>query len=69
MGDKKEAEKKLDGQRKAIEEHIKKFRTFQFPQDKEFALKTIRNAQKQIEDIKKRNPLTSTSPFDTWKPY
>lgn len=68
MGDTKDAEKKLEGQRRAIQEHINKYKTYPHAQDKDFALKTIRNAQQQIADIKKRAPNTSNSPLDTWKP-
>ena len=69
MGDNKDAETKLAGQRKAIQDHINKYNVYAHEQDKNFALKTIRNAQQQIEDIKKRNPKTSMSHLDTWKPY
>ena len=69
MGDNKDAEKKLAGQREAIQNHINKYKTYPHKQDQDFAWKTIQNAQKQIIDIKRRNPGTSTSLLDTWKPY
>ena len=64
-------QKKLDGQRKArkaIREHIEKFKKYPKKYDKEFALKTIRNAQKQIKDIRAKNPTLTASSEDTWNP-
>ena len=68
LSDKKEAEKKLAGQRSAIESHVNKYRFYNHDYDKKFALKTISNCQREIIDIKKRNPGTSVSPWDNWKP-
>ena len=68
MSDNKEAEKKLQGQRDAIKVHINKYNMFPHRQDKEFALKTIVNAQNQIVKIKRRHPGLADSPLDRWKP-
>ena len=68
MGDNKKDEIKLEGQRRAIQEHIVKYKERYIDYEKDFALKTIQRAQKEIADIKRRNPNTSVSPLDTWKP-
>jgi gas vesicle protein len=62
------AEKQVKGHRKAIEEHIKKWREYPAKQDKDTALKTIANAQNQIAKHLKAHPSIKSDTPDTWKP-
>lgn len=64
------AREQLAGQRKAVEEHIEKWRRHTEPYEKTFALKTIQNAQGHIEKLKQKYPALSrdSSKFDTWRP-
>jgi hypothetical protein len=59
--------KAIEGHRKAIREHIEKYKKYKLDHEKNFAWKTIQNAQKQISDIKKRKKFPDSSE-DTWKP-
>ena len=59
---------KLFGQRRAIWEHIEKWKTYPDPRDKDFALKTIRNCQAQVADIRRKSPQLRPDWIDTWKP-
>ncbi|MFI9009237.1 hypothetical protein ACIGNX_18615 [Actinosynnema sp. NPDC053489] len=61
---------KIASQRNTIATHIEKWRRYPNPQDKEFALKTIRNAQAQIQKLKSRHPSLrhDTASEDTWQP-
>jgi len=59
---------KLEGQRRAIREHINKHARYPNEQDKRTALKSIQNAQRQIESLKRRNPRLGSSREDTWRP-
>ena len=59
---------KLEGQRKAVREHIEKYNTYTIQHEKDYALKTIRNAQKQIANILKKHPHWAGSYEDTWSP-
>jgi hypothetical protein len=59
---------KLDGQRRAIREHIEKYKSYPNPADKNFALKTIRNAQEQIGKILTNHPHWLGSWEDKWTP-
>lgn len=61
-------DKKLEGQRAAIREHINKHRSYPEPEDKAFALKTIGNAQDQITAILKKHPHWDESWEDRWRP-
>jgi len=54
MGDNKDIDKKLEGQRKALEEHQKKEQDYQHEQDKEFARKTQDRIQKEIDDLERK---------------
>ena len=64
-----EAEKLLEGQRRAIREHIDKYNRYEHSYDKDTALKTIRRCQGEIRDIKSScNVSTSDSWEDTWNP-
>ncbi|MDQ6523987.1 hypothetical protein RB608_10265 [Nocardioides sp. LHD-245] len=66
--DLKKTETKIAGHRRAIRAHIEKYRRYPADQDKAFALKTIQNAQRQISDLKRRQPRASSSSEDTWRP-
>ena len=57
----------VEGHRKAIREHIEKYKKYAIDHEKAFALKTIQNAQKQIADIKKKMRFADSFE-DTWKP-
>jgi len=59
---------KLTGQRSAIREHIDKYNNFPAEHDKKFALKTIRNCQKQITKLLKRHSGWDKSWEDLWMP-
>jgi len=65
MADEKAA---LLGQRRTVREHIAKSEYYRGPGEREFALKTIRNAQSQIEKLLKRHPHWPTSWEDKWLP-
>ena len=56
---------KREGQRRAIREHIDKYRRYPRLQDKQTALKTVQNAQRQIADLKRRNPRLGDSRLAT----
>lgn len=66
-----QAMSRIEGQRRAIREHIGKFENYPHQQDKEFALRTIRICQKEIEDIKRKcNVYIESSHEDSWTaPY
>lgn len=59
---------KLQGQRAAIREHIEKYNRYDIDHEKEFALKTIRNAQAQITKILSKHPHWDSAPEDSWAP-
>ena len=61
-------QKKLDGHRRAIREHIEKYERYPAKQDKDFALKTIQRVQREIADLKRRNSRLGDSREDTWRP-
>jgi len=54
MGENKDIQKKLDAQRKALEEHQRKEQEYKHQQDKDFARKTQERIQKEIADLEKR---------------
>ena len=64
MADEKD---QAEGQRRAIREHIEKYRTLP-ERDKYTALRTIQNAQAQIEKLKSRKPSIGYSREDDWRP-
>ena len=70
MSDSKaEAENKIKGHRKAIREHIEKYRKYPHEQDKQFAVKTIQRVQTIIAGLRKPYAKNiPASPEDTWKP-
>jgi hypothetical protein len=61
-------EKKLEGIRANIENHIQKFNKYPEEYDKNFALKTISNDQRNINDILKKHAHWPSSHLDTWQP-
>jgi hypothetical protein len=61
-------QRKVDGHRRAIREHMDKYRRYPAQQDKNFALKTIERIQREIADIKRRNPRIGSASEDTWRP-
>lgn len=64
----KRAKEQVDGHRKAIRDHIAKWRAFTSQQDKDFALKTIRNAQGHISKLRSDHPSIDSSSEDSWRP-
>lgn len=58
------ARDELYGQRRAIREHVDKYRRYTEKYEKDFALKTIRNAQVQISKLKSRH--SSLSRDSSW---
>lgn len=61
-------EKKVEGHRRAIREHIDKYRRYPDPNDKNFALKTIQRVQGEIAALKRRKPTIRDSSEDSWRP-
>jgi hypothetical protein len=59
---------KLEGHRKAIQEHIEKYKAYSSKSDKNFALKTIRRIQSEIADILKDHPHWGGKREDDWMP-
>ena len=64
------ARTKIHSHRRAVAEHIEKWRRYNQPHEKEFALKTIRNAQSQIAKLKDAHPSLryDNASEDTWTP-
>ena len=65
-----QAKDKLAGQRRAVREHVKKWREFNEPYEKNTALKTIQNAQSHIAKIKSDHASLKhdNDKADTWRP-
>jgi hypothetical protein len=59
---------KLEGQRRAIREHIAKYKIYPDAWDKNYALKTIRNCQKEVVSLLRKFPNLHASWEDTWVP-
>jgi len=57
----------VEGQRRAIREHIEKYETLP-ERDKYTALRTIQNAQNQIQKLKSRKSSLGYSYEDDWRP-
>lgn len=64
------ARDQVEGHRRAIREHIDKWKRYPQQHDKDTALKTIANAQSQILKLKDRHPTLKrdNSSEDTWRP-
>ena len=64
-----EAMRAIEGHRRAIREHIDKYNTYPYQYDKDYALKTIRRCQGEIETLKNQcNVYIESSWEDTWNP-
>lgn len=64
-----QARSQLDGQRKTVRDHARKWRDHAASYEKDFAWKTIQNAQGHIRRLKDAHPsLRSNSGEDTWCP-
>jgi hypothetical protein len=61
-------QKKVDGHRRAIRDHIDKYKSYPAKQDKDYALKTIRRVQGEISDIRAKNSRIGSSWEDNWRP-
>lgn len=64
------ARAKLDGQRKAVREHVEKWRRYSEPYEKDGGWKTVQNAQRHIQKIKDDFPTLrdDSRAEDSWKP-
>lgn len=64
------AREKLDGQRRAVREHVEKWNRYTEEYEKAGALKTIENAQGHIQKIKSDFPTLNNDnqKEDTWRP-
>lgn len=62
------ARDKVNGHRRAISDHIDKYKRYKDENDKLFALKTIANAQQQIVDLRRKHPSIPSSSEDNWRP-
>lgn len=60
-------QRKVDGQRAAIREHITKYLTYE-EDARSMALRTIRNAQGFVEKIRAKAPSIAASWEDFWDP-
>jgi hypothetical protein len=58
----------LAGHRKSVREHIAKSEYYKGPGEREFALKTVKNAQGHIAKLIKRHPHWLGSWEDKWLP-
>lgn len=65
-----QARQKLDGQRKAVRAHVKKWQEHKEPYEKNVAWKTIQNAQGHIAKIKSDHPTlkNDNDRADSWRP-
>lgn len=63
------ARTKIEGHRRAIREHAQKWHIYSAQHDKDFAWKTIQNAQRHIRTLKAEHPsLRNDRPEDSWRP-
>jgi hypothetical protein len=63
------AKKELGSQRKTVRDHVDKYKRYKLKHEKDFAMKTITNAQSQIAKLKSKHPTLShdSSWEDTWR--
>jgi hypothetical protein len=61
-------EKKLEGGRRAVRQHIAKFNEFKRLEDKRFALRSISIAQNEIASVRRQHPQWPKSDEDDWEP-
>jgi len=57
----------VDSHRATIRDHIEKYNRYE-GSEKDTALSTIQNAQRQIRDIMRHKPSISSSSEDNWSP-
>lgn len=63
------ARKELESARKAVAEHVDKWKRYTEKQDKDFAAKTVKRVQGDIQKLKSNHPsLNKDSWEDTWAP-
>lgn len=64
------ARDKLEGQRRAVREHVEKWQRYTESYDKNTALRTIENAQRHIQNIKSdfSSLRYDNRPEDDWTP-
>jgi hypothetical protein len=64
------AKRELGSMRRAIRDHIDKYKKYKQQHEKDFAVKTISNVQAQIAKLKSRHPTLGrdSSWEDTWRP-
>ena len=60
-------ERKIQGHRKAVRDHIDKYRRYPEQNDKQFALKTIDRIQSEISKLKRRKSTLTDSWEDSWR--
>ncbi len=65
MADEKQA---IASQRATVREHIAKAEFYKGPGEREYALKSVKNAQGQIHKLIKRHPHWPASREDRWLP-
>jgi hypothetical protein len=64
-----QARKAIDGHRRAIREHIDKYKRYTESYEKQGALRTIQRAQAEIRSLKSKHPSLNTSDSaDSWRP-
>ena len=59
----------VKGHRRAIQEHIEKYRRFKANNDDgaaRTAIRTIENAQSHIEKLRRRKPSIASEPLESW---
>ena len=69
MGDLADIKKKIEGHRKSIREHQKKYADYALDREKETAWKTIQRVQKLIAELREGHEKNlPAAEEDTWKP-
>ncbi len=69
MYSRSEAISKIEGQRRAIREHIDKYNRYEVDYDKAYALKTIERCQDEIQNIKNKCESDIPDSYeDYWRP-
>lgn len=63
------ARKELESARRAVSDHVDKWRRYPSAHDKDFALKTIKRIQGEIHRLKSAHPSLNVSSWeDGWTP-
>jgi hypothetical protein len=63
-----QARKSVDGHRRAIQDHIGKYKRYTQDYEKRGALRTIEGAQGHIRSLRNDHPSIGSSWEDTWRP-